>query len=156
MAAHEHCQSDELLEAISPITGNPVRVNLSMEGVTDPVLRARIGLLVAELKSTRAQLLAARYLANHSAVLDLAQLPSDGPQPQPAPRLSATELLALGNAISDVTLRHWGWRIDTSGRIVTDTGQTVFGAGFATAVDKVLQNHRPANAQDMTITGPAR
>ena len=129
---------------------------LILEGVTDPVLRARIGLFVAELKSTRAQLLAARYLANHSAVLDLAQLPSDGPQPQPAPRLSAMELLALGNAISDVTLRHWGWRIDTSGRIVTDTGQTVFGAGFATAVDKVLQSHRPTNAQDMIITRPAR
>jgi hypothetical protein len=130
------------------------QADLILEGVTDPVLRARIGLLVAELKSTRAQLLAARHVANQSAVLDLAQLPSDGSQPHPAPRLSAMELLALENAISDVTLTHWGWRIDNSGRIVTDTGQTVFAAGFVTAVDKVLQSHRPGNVQDMTIIEP--
>jgi len=36
MAAHEHCQSDELLDAISPITGNRVRVNLSYGKVYVP------------------------------------------------------------------------------------------------------------------------
>jgi len=36
MATHEHCQSDELLDAISPITGNRVRVNLSYGKVYVP------------------------------------------------------------------------------------------------------------------------
>jgi hypothetical protein len=121
------------------------QADLILEGVTDPVLRARIGLLVAELKSTRAQLLAARHLANRNAVLDLAHELSDGPTPLnsavPGARLSPLEVCALENAISEATLIHWGWRVDASGRIVTDTGRAVFGAGFVTAIGKVLQSH---------------
>jgi hypothetical protein len=136
---------------------NLTQADLILEGVTDPVLRARIGLLLAELTSTRAQLLAARHLANQNAVLDMRQQPSDGEAPQnaamsgevevlpPSPRLSPLQVRALENAISDVTLTHWGWRIDASGRIVTDTGQTVFGPGFVTAVRKVLESIPPAD-----------
>jgi hypothetical protein len=47
---------------------------------------------------------------------------------------------ALESAISEATLTHWGWRVDAGGRIVTDTGQTVFAAGFVTAISKVLQS----------------
>jgi hypothetical protein len=111
------------------------RADLILNGVTDPVLRARIGLLVAELKSTRAQLLAARHLANQNAVLNLAHELSASPA-----HLSPLEVRALENAISEATLTHWGWRVDASGRIVTDTGRTVFAAGFVTAIGKVLQS----------------
>lgn len=116
------------------------QVDLILEGVTDPVLRARLGLLLAELKATRAQLLAARHLANQTATLDLAA-PVPG-NPRPAPHLSPLEVRALENAISAATLDHWGWRADESGRIVTDTGRTVFAAGFVTAIDKVLESLR--------------
>jgi hypothetical protein len=117
--------------------------DLILHGVADPVLRARIGLLMAELKSTRAQLLAARHLANQNSVLDLARALDEGPNSaSPASRLSPLEMRALENAISEVTLTHWGWRVDASGRIVTDTGQTIFAAGFVTAISKVLQGQR--------------
>src|ERR1700730_14704669 len=98
--------------------------DLILHGVTDPVLRARIGLPVAELKSTRAQLLATRHLANQSAVLDLAHELSDEPLNSAAPTscLSPLEVRALESAISKATLTHWGWRVDAGGRIVTDTG----------------------------------
>jgi hypothetical protein len=123
------------------------QADLILEGVIDPVLRARIGLLVAELKATRAQLLAARHLANQNAVLDLRQQPSDRAANLNAPvlasRLSPLEIRALENAISDATLIHWGWRADASGRIVTDTGQVVFGAGFVSAVGKMIKAIRP-------------
>src|SRR5215471_19256776 len=122
--------------------------DLILHGVTDPVLRARIGLLLADLKSTRAQLLAARHLANQSAVLDLAYELSDERlnSATPASRLSPLEIRALENAISEGTLTHWGWRVDGGGRIVTDTGQTVFAAGFVTAISKVLQGQRSGRA----------
>jgi hypothetical protein len=125
-----------------------IQADLILDGVTDPVLRARIGLLVAELKSTRAQLLAARHLANQNALLDLAhELSDDGANPAaPASRLSPLEIRALENALSEGTLTHWGWRVDAGGRIVTDTGQTVFAAGFVTAISKVLQGQRSGRA----------
>jgi hypothetical protein len=122
--------------------------DLILHGVTDPVLRARIGLLLAELKSTRAQLLAARHLANENAVLDLArELSEERPNSAAtASRLSPLEMRALESAISEATLTHWGWCVDASGRIVTDTGQTVFTAGFVTAISKVLQGQRSGRA----------
>jgi hypothetical protein len=118
--------------------------DLILHGVTDPVLRARICLLVAELKFTRAQLLATRHLANQSAVLDLTHELSDERlnSAAPASRLSPLEVRALESAISEATLTHWGWRVDAGGRIVTDTGQTVFAAGFVTAISKLLQSQR--------------
>ena len=128
------------------VTSTPV--DLILHGVTDPVLRARIGLLLADLKSTRAQLLAVRHLANQNAVLDLEHGLSDGGVncAASASRLSPLEMRALENAISEATLTHWGWRTDAAGRIVTDTGQTVFAAGFVTAIGKVLESQRSGHA----------
>lgn len=116
-------------------------IDLILEGVTDPLLRTRLGLLLAELKATRAQLLAARHLANQTATLDLASASLDQPPPA-SPNFSALEIRALQNAISEATLAHWGWRADASGRIVSDTGSTVFAAGFVTAITKMLEGGR--------------
>ena len=119
------------------------QVDMILEGVTDPVLRARLGLLLADLKATRAQLLAARHLANQTATLDLTA-PVSGELPSPvAHALTPLEVRALENAISPETLHLWGWHADDSGRIITDTGRTVFGAGFVAAIRKVLE-HLPS------------
>ena len=116
------------------------QIDLILEGVTDSVLRARLGLLLAELKATRAQLLAARHLANQTATLDLTA-PLSGELPSPvAHALTPLEVRALENAISPETLHHWGWHADESGRIISDTGRTVFAAGFVTAIRKALEN----------------
>ena len=125
--------------------------DLILHGVTDPVLRARIALLLADLKSTRAQLLAARHLANQSAVLDLGRELSEGRVNGVAgvSRLSPLEIRALETAISKATLTHWGWRVDAAGRIVTDTGQTVFAAGFVTAIGKVLEGQQSSFVQNI-------
>jgi hypothetical protein len=136
------CKSRKMVDAKS------IPADLILHGVTDPVLRARIGLLLAELKSTRAQLLAARHLANQNTVLDLERELSEGHVNFAAAtsRLSPLEIRALENAISKATLTHWGWRVDAVGRIVTDTGQTVFAAGFVTAIGKVLEGQGSAPA----------
>ena len=121
--------------------------DLILEGISDPVLKSRLGLLLAELESTRAQLLAARHLANQNSVVNLADYSSHSPSSKeeveilpPAPTLSTLELRAIKSAISDKTLDHWGWHIDESGRVLTDSGQQVFGAGFATAINKIISS----------------
>jgi hypothetical protein len=63
--------------------------------------------------------------------------------------LSPLEIRALENAIWKVTLTHWGWRVDAARGIVTDTGQAVFGAGFVTAIGKVLEGQQSGCAQNI-------
>lgn len=110
-----------------------------LEGISDPVLRTRINLFVADLESTRAQLIAARHIAAQKAVLVLGEtqleLPSVGGNGM---ELTAHEKKALATAISDKTMDHWAWKIDKIGRVLTDSGQVVFPAGFASAVRKIL------------------
>ena len=94
---------------------------------------------VADLESTRTQLLAARHIAAQKAVLVL----SDTPQEASfvvgnGMELTAQEKKALATAISDKTMDHWAWKIDKIGRVLTDSGQVVFPAGFASAIRKIL------------------
>lgn len=114
-----------------------------LEGVTDPVLKVRIKLLLAENEALRGQLLAARHLANQVSVLDLS--PSgekEVEQPaQSAPgrlHLTYQEVVALESAINEATLSHWGWAVDETGRVTTSSGQPVFRAGFAIAIKKTV------------------
>jgi hypothetical protein len=109
-----------------------------LEGISDPVLRTRINLLVADLESTRAQLLAARHIAAQSAVLVL----GDGSPPEAnsggTTELTSQEKKALAMSVSAKTMDHWGWTIDKSGRVLTDRGQVVFSTGFVSAIRKIL------------------
>jgi len=109
-----------------------------LEGVIDPVLRARLGLLLAELRSTKVQLSAARHLASQNAVVDLPVQPT-GQTAAPSHRiLTDSERKSLASAISKKTLDHWGWKVDQSGRVLTERDQVVFGIGFVTAIEKLL------------------
>ena len=78
-------------KATVPSTTRAAEIDRILEGASDPVLRTRLGLLLAELKSTRAQLLAARHLANRTATLDLAN-PSPEVLPSPSPLHVVTPL----------------------------------------------------------------
>ena len=110
-----------------------------LEGISDPVLRTRINLLVADLESTRAQLLAARHIAAQKPVLVLGDTPQEAPSVVGnGVELNAQEKNALTTAISDKTMSHWAWKIDKIGRVLTDSGQVVFPAGFASAIRKIL------------------
>ena len=119
------------------------QIDLILEGVTDPVLRTRLGLLLAELKATRAQLLAVRHLANRTAALDLSAPTPDTLPSSQVVALTPLEVRALQNAISPEAMHHWGWQTEENGRVTTDTGRTVFAAGFVTAIHKVLATARP-------------
>jgi hypothetical protein len=113
-----------------------------LEGVSDPVLRARIGILVAELASARGQLIALRHLANTTTVLRLEGssevTPDKHSELDSICHLSPQEKMALERAISPDTLAHWGWSSEVNGRVKTDAGQVVYPAGYLTAIQKVL------------------
>lgn len=119
-------------------------VSILLAGITDPVVRARINLLLAEMRSQRAQIIGLRHLANQNAAIVIGdaipEISSDEAKFAQREKLSLTELekRALKNSISDVTLVHWGWSKDDSGRILSDSGQVVFGAGFVSAVEKIM------------------
>ncbi|WP_052370890.1 gamma-mobile-trio protein GmtX [Chromobacterium haemolyticum] len=120
----------------------PSEAEALLEGVNDPVLKVRVKLLLAEMESLRAQLLAARHLANKTAVLELG-LDSGEHVPHAHADglfLSLQEVTALEAAISPATLEHWGWSIDQAGRVLTETSQVVFRAGFVTAIRKTVQH----------------
>lgn len=113
-----------------------------LEGITDPVLKVRIKLLLAENESLRGQLLAARHLANQVSVLDLAEPAQSNVAQQEQKKLHLTyqEVVALESAISEATLTHWGWVVDETGRVTTGSGQPVFRAGFLTAIKKTVEH----------------
>lgn len=111
-----------------------------MEGVSDPVLRARIGLMQAELRSMRGQLQALRNLASQNTVLELSGGTDIHQAPEQNVKFTDQQLRALRDAISEKTMTHWGWVADKSGRVVVeDTGQIVFGAGFVSSIEKILE-----------------
>lgn len=117
--------------------------DLILEGIVDPVLRTRLGLLLAELESTRAQLSAARHLANQNSVVNLSNYQQDNEvhyntELLAAPALTDMEIRALKASISTNTMEHWGWHTDNSGRILNESDQQVFGSGFVTGMQKIL------------------
>ncbi len=113
-----------------------------LEGVSDPVLRTRVGILLSELESTRSQLTALRHIASQTAVLHL-----DEPVTQQHSdmirsfvELTTQERIALERAIAPTTLQHWGWMAEPNGRVKTDSGQVVYSAGYLTAIQKMLKS----------------
>ncbi len=113
-----------------------------LEGTHDPVLKARIRLMLAELTCLRGQLLAARSLANQNAVLTLDNdIRPVTPETMEGEKLLFTlqEVSALSDAISTSTMAHWGWTLDKAGRVTTESGQIVFRAGFGTALQKAIE-----------------
>lgn len=126
----------------SKTTGKSAALEEILEGVNDQVLRTRVSLLLAELASCRAQLLALRHLANQTAVLDLRKQEPESVLPasteKPSLEFSLQEMSAMEAAISSETLSHWGWQKDSSGRVSSESGQIVFRAGFVTAIEKLV------------------
>ena len=114
-----------------------------LEGITDPVTRTRVNLLLAENRSLKGQLQGLRRLVNKSLSISI-----EGGKEETATRqeereeLSALERRALERSVAPETLEHWGWIEDSEGRVTSKSGQTVMHAGFTTGVRKALREMR--------------
>lgn len=107
------------------------------EGITDPVLRARIGILLAENESLRGQLLAARNLANTSSTIDIRLNKPDYKHPKNI--LTKQELEALLHGISEENLNTHGWLRTKNRRVTTSDGRSIFKPGFISAIEKIME-----------------
>lgn len=125
------------------LSNNPLYAVL--EKIPDPAIRAVMGSVLAENKKLKGEV----NLLKRTALVAIDQRPL-----QPAPttaqqtvqilpafnNLTDSEKNALRHAISDTLLQDEGWKHDESGRILNNRGRTVFKAGFASAIRKVLGN----------------
>lgn len=103
------------------------------EGINDPILKARIGILLAEVESLRGQLHAARHLANQHSEVDLRKAKAiENP-------FTEQEILAATDAFSLKNINANDWIIDDSGRIKTNTGHVVFRPGFTQLITKIIE-----------------
>lgn len=105
------------------------------EGITDPVLRARIGILLAENQSLRGQLLAARSFASKDSSVDL----RTGIVTENTQILTKQEFFALEHAFSQENLAAHGWHVTENGRIVSECGTIIFKTGVASGILSIMQ-----------------
>jgi len=115
-----------------------------LDGVGDPMQRARIEGLRDEVKSLRRQLQMAQEVANRSAVITLTGSPQgDAHMPEATfGRHASIDLLplereALREALNENRLALLGLRLDRRGRVLLAGGKELFPVGFATALRKI-------------------
>ena len=112
-------------------------IDAVLEGLPDATVRARVGVLLAELQSLRREKrgFGFKVQAPTTPVTPAGPL-SDGATP-----LTGLERLALTQAIDARRLQALGWVTDARGRVLVErTGAVVFPAGFVTGLGKVLQS----------------
>jgi hypothetical protein len=107
----------------------------------DPAIVAAVGKLESDFKKAYNAINLAK--SSGEVIIDRRRkAPPNAPAAQPAvlpvSTLTDMELDAISKALSDEFLESEGWKIDKSGRIKNDKGRTLFGAGFATALRKIL------------------
>ena len=128
-----------------------------LRDITEPVVTARLRLLLAERSDLLRQINMLRNHLREAVVVDKRKEPA---AIVPADRfdndsradqstvvkvhssplaLTKTELDTLEQAISQETFRDWGWVVDRRGGVSTVNGAPVFERGFVSAIAKVLQ-----------------
>lgn len=115
-----------------------------LDGVANPMQRARIEGLRDEVRALRRQLQMAQEVANRSAVITLTGSPHGDAQMPEATfgRRASVDLLplereALREALNEGRLARLGLRVDSRGRVLLAEGKELFPVGFATALRKI-------------------
>lgn len=115
-----------------------------LDGVADPMQRARIEGLRDEVRALRRQLQMAQEVANRSAVITLTGSPHGAAQMPEATfgRHASIDLLplereALSVALDARRLQSLGIQVDARGRVRLSDGRELFPLGFATALKKI-------------------
>jgi len=115
-----------------------------LDGIRDPLQRARIDSLRDEVKSLRRKLQLAQQVANASAVVTLTASPGGDAEVPEATfgRRASVDLLplereALRDALAEDRLGRVGLKVDSRGRVLSATGKELFPVGFATALRKI-------------------
>jgi hypothetical protein len=112
--------------------------------IEDPAVRSVVGSILAANSKLQREVNLLKQQTE--IVIDRRTIPLTSTKQQDAQLASfvawptATELTALSHAISTELMEQEGWTIGKSGRITNSLGRTIFKAGFATAIQKILNN----------------
>jgi hypothetical protein len=113
-----------------------------LEKIEDPAVRSIVGTILA--KNTKLQGEVNLLKRQKEIVIDRRTVPLE-PAPNDADHqaillnhLTLTEKSAMQHAISDELMEQEGWSIEPSGRVVNSLGRTIFKAGYATALQKII------------------
>ena len=108
--------------------------------ISDPVVRAEVGILMAEIKKLRGENLLLKKLSNNKIVLDQRQVfqATTDVESLSCFDLSDMERVAIQSAIDDSFIASQGWKHLSRGEIVTGTGQQIYKKGYLSAIKKVL------------------
>lgn len=104
--------------------------------INDPAVRSIVGAILA----TNSKLLKEVNLLKQQTqiVVDRRTIPSPTANIKGITGLTASELSALSHAISPEFMKQEGWTVEESGRVVNGIGRTIFKAGFASAMHKIV------------------
>jgi acetylornithine deacetylase/succinyl-diaminopimelate desuccinylase-like protein len=112
--------------------------------IDDPAVRSIVGSILATNAKLQREVNVLKQQAE--IVIDRRTIPPATKDQHDAPKLGAiesltqTEFTALSHAISADFMQQEGWTIEKSGRLVNKLGRTIFKAGFATAIKKIIGN----------------
>lgn len=124
---------------VRKVSPNPYEALI--EKIENPALRSMMSGILAENRKLRRE--NALLKSQTYRVLDMRPQVSNAPispiEILPASTgLLPSELDALRQAISAKLLADEGWTCDEDGRILSDLGRTIFKAGYATAIRKII------------------
>ena len=114
--------------------------------IEDPAIRSIVGSILAAKSKLQRDVNLLKQQAE--IIIDRRTIPSslttqgDDSLAILSDRLTASETTALSHAISAELMDQEGWTIEKSGRMVNNIGRTIFKAGFATAIRKMLNDAR--------------
>ena len=128
-----------------------------LDGVADPMQRARIEGQRDEVRALRRQLQMAQEVANRSAVITLTGSPQ-GDAHMPEATFGRHASIDLREALNENRLALLGLRLDRRGRVLLAGGKELFPVGFATALRKIAAEFGAPSANHVgdtaSVTSP--
>jgi len=134
----EYCDGHKRKPAVAKVSKLDDEI---LSQISDAATRAMVGVILAENKKLRTE----NSLLKNQAdiVIDMRHTPTPpdrnrNPTTENYFSLLPLELQALKEAISEGSMARNGWELDSGTGRVTKNGLTLFKAGFATAIQKIL------------------
>lgn len=111
--------------------------------INDPVIRAEVGLMLAEIRNLRGENRLLKSLTKDKIVIDrsvrIAPNMGNSIELLPAVPLSVTEIKALESAVSDRIFNENGWNKNDDGSVRNEYGRKIYEPGYVLAILKILE-----------------
>ncbi|MGZ8171880.1 MULTISPECIES: gamma-mobile-trio protein GmtX [Methylobacter] len=111
--------------------------------INNPVIRAEVGLMLAEIRNLRGENRLLKSLTKDKIVIDrsvrITANTGNSIELLPAVPLSVTEIKALESAVSDRIFNENGWKKNDDGSVRNEYGRKIYEPGYVLAILKILE-----------------